>query len=677
MAVNPRLIIQVISETATTEKGRKALLIAVIAPLAIILMALIVFVGLITGLISIVQNADLSYHWQYVRSSLSELFDGIKNDINIDVKNEVYDFMPDFSINLSKAAIGTNFDGSFLVLYDENENEKAQAVMKECADELRSLKTKSDFNTFIERYPESELEYTDITKIEFTDDNGIDNLNKYEENVRTFLYSCAAETLPQYEYTFKEISIDGKPAEVQTLTVTDSAGNMQTVEYTCIGGGEIDIPQFLAMYNVYQMRDFLLSNKYNGESFEAYFEEVMERIPETEDVAEAYFEASWRDVIDGRSAVGINAFQVSDLCNMIEEANMDGAVKIEMERTSDKLSILLETAGTDVWAEVFGITEELEKYVDETQRAIELALEDAGIPEEQYTLSLNNMVQMALFVYFEGFFQLPVSGAELASGTNGILSQFGEASSLHEYNYGSVANDYGAAERGITLQLENADTAIHADLLNCDETVITMAYIFDVWDAEEHELDRQHMPSAIENPANKIYNRSAVTIAYIIDTMRFEEMYGFPFPRINNFDPDGGYVTLLLEFTCLDRLNGITEYDKGRMLEDIFGTRDDVIIGYCHNGYYDKEYDWKGDSMAYYHNLSSDECVPHVGIKTFFLAGASEPEKADEHSATYRGPSMMNENTTTVMKVNPRLWFKGFRTAISEELLATLDTAVS
>ena len=248
------------------------------------------------------------------------------------------------------------------------------------------------------------------------------------------------------------------------------------------------------------------------------------------------------------------------------------------------------------------------------------------------------MVQAALFVYFEGFFELPVDSSELASGSNGILSQYGDVSDIHEYNYGSIANDYGLPERGITHHLENADTEIHADLLNCDDSVITEAFIYDVWNAEEHELDRANMPSAIQNPANKIFNRSAVTIAYIIDTGEFEKVYGFPFPKINNYYPNGDNtmlsesepkrstdaaqpssdydtVTLLLEFTCLDRLNGIVELDKGRDIEELFGSRDNVVIGYCHNGYYDSEYDKSGDEMGYYHTMLSDECIPHICVK--------------------------------------------------------------
>lgn len=234
-------------------------------------------------------------------------------------------------------------------------------------------------------------------------------------------------------------------------------------------------------------------------------------------------------------------------------------------------------------------------------------------------------------------------------------------------------------------------------MLNCDDSVITEAFIYDVWNAEEHELDRANMPSAIQNPANKIFNRSAVTIAYIIDTGEFEKVYGFPFPKINNYYPNGDNtmlsesepkrstdaaqpssdydtVTLLLEFTCLDRLNGIVELDKGRDIEELFGSRDNVVIGYCHNGYYDSEYDKSGDEMGYYHTMLSDECIPHICVKTFFYTGSvSRPTVEANDIPSYNGPSTISDSSTTAMRVNPRLWFKGFRTGMSEELFETLS----
>lgn len=41
-------------------------------------------------------------------------------------------------------------------------------------------------------------------------------------------------------------------------------------------------------------------------------------------------------------------------------------------------------------------------YVEQAQTAIEMALAEAEISQDEWTVSLDNMVQLALFVYFEG-----------------------------------------------------------------------------------------------------------------------------------------------------------------------------------------------------------------------------------------------------------------------------------
>ncbi len=418
-------------ESLRSEKVRKTLLNVIFMSLGVIMLIIIVIVGIITGLLSIAENSNLIQHWKYVRTSLSEIFDGMRNDIDTDVKAEVYDFMPDFSINLSKATIGNKFDGNPLVLYDEDEIAVAQSVMLQYAYQLRGVKNEADFEAYMTSYPDDALEYTDIIKIQFTDDTDIENIDKYPENLQRFLYNRASEELPTYTYTFEETSVEGKPAEIQTLIVADGSGNTQTVEYTCIGGGQIYIPQILAMFSVHQMRDFI-----EMKNNEQHIAQIVNDIPETQELAEAYFEESWKGVVDGKGAINLSVFEVSTLCQIVEQAKLDGAVRIEMERTADKLSIVLETAVADIWSEVFDLTEDMNEYVSEIQLAIEMALDRVKIPVEERTLSLNNMVQMALFVYFEGFFEFPVDSSDLAAGTNGILSQYGDSSKLHEYNYG-------------------------------------------------------------------------------------------------------------------------------------------------------------------------------------------------------------------------------------------------
>ena len=645
MAVNPKIIMLAV-QAAKNEKIRKVALYIVFMSLGLILMIFVVFTGLISGLFAVVENSNLKNHWEYMRTNISEVFKGIESEINTDVKEEVYNFMPDFSINLSKATIANNFDGSSLILYDEDEISRAENIMRDYAGQLRAIKSQDELVSYISDF-DTELSFSDISNIRFTDDTGIDNLSEYSDELKTFLYHRAMEQMSKYNYTFEKVEVDGKSADRQILVVTTADGSTQTVEYTCIGGGEIYLPEFLAMYHIRQVREYLIKVTENkiAEDVDSQLASAVGDIPDTKEEAQEYIESSWNSMINGKGAINLNIFEVSNLRTIMENANMDGAVKIETERSSDKLSITLETVGSDVWKETFQIEEDLWEYVEQTQSAIEMALTDAEIPEDEWTISLDNMVQLALFVYFEGFFELPVSSSDLAPGGNGILSQCGDVSELHQYTYGT--KDMGVPERGITLELTGR-TAIRADLLNCG-SCIQDAFIYDVWNMDEQD---------IANDTNsKVFNQSAVTIAYIIDTDQFEEDYGFPFPTINGLR-GGNTITLFLEFTCLSEVE-FEDLDIGSSVD-----LENLTVGYSHDGYYSDTYD-KG---LWRHHLNRDECIPHVGIKTYFMSGEAAAPDPPQGTHYYGGPSAKNIGVVA----NPRLWFKAFRTGMSDELFETI-----
>lgn len=645
MAVNPKIIMMV-AQAAKSEKVRKAVLYIVFMTFGLIMMIFVVFTGLISGLFAVIENTNLKNHWDYMRANISEVFNGIEGEINSDVKDEVYDFMPEFSVNLSKATIANNFDGSSLILYDEDEISRAENIMRDYAGQLRAIKSQDEFVSYISDF-DTELSFSDISNIRFTDDTGIDNLSEYSDELKTFLYHRAMEQMSKYNYTFEMVEVDGKSADRQTLVVTTADGSTQTVEYTCIGGGEIYLPEFLAMYHIRQVREYLIKVTENkiAEDVDSQLASAVGDIPDTKEEAQEYIESSWNSMINGKGAINLNIFEVSNLRTIMENANMDGAVKIETERSSDKLSITLETIGSDLWKETFQIEEDLWEYVEQTQSAIEMALTDAEIPEEEWTISLDNMVQLALFVYFEGFFELPVSSSDLAPGGNGILSQCGDVSELHQYTYGT--KDMGVPERGITLELTGR-TAIHADLLNCG-SCIQDAFIYDVWNMDEQD---------IANDTNsKVFNQSAVTIAYIIDTDQFEDDYGFPFPTINGLR-HGSTITLFLEFTCLSEVE-FKDLDIGSSVD-----LENLTVGYSHDGYYSDTYD-KG---LWRHHLNRDECIPHVGIKTYFMSGEAAAPDPPQGTHYYGGPSAKDIGIVA----NPRLWFKAFRTGMSDELFETI-----
>lgn len=158
MAVNPKIIMMVV-DTLSTEKGRNTALKIVMVILGLIMMIFTVFAGIISGLLDVVETTDLQNHWQYIKSNLSDIFRGMETEIDDDVRAEVYNFMPDFSINLSKAAINSEFDGSSLILYDSEEIESAKAVMLQYAEELRSIGTESEFQQYIAAFDDTNISF--------------------------------------------------------------------------------------------------------------------------------------------------------------------------------------------------------------------------------------------------------------------------------------------------------------------------------------------------------------------------------------------------------------------------------------------------------------------------------------------------------------------------------------
>ena len=190
MAVNPKIIMMVV-DTLSTEKGRNIVLKIVMVILGLIMMIFTVFAGIISGLLDVVETIDLQNHWRYIKSNLSDIFRGMETEIDDDVRAEVYDFMPDFSINLSKAAINSEFDGSSLILYDSEEIESAKAVMLQYAEELRSIGTENEFQQYIAAFDDTDISFSDITDVHFREDANLDKISEYKDGVKRFLYTRA------------------------------------------------------------------------------------------------------------------------------------------------------------------------------------------------------------------------------------------------------------------------------------------------------------------------------------------------------------------------------------------------------------------------------------------------------------------------------------------------------
>ncbi|MGN0680165.1 MAG: hypothetical protein ACI4JS_10920 [Oscillospiraceae bacterium] len=548
MAIDPKLLMTIV-EAARSEKIRNMVLYIVLFALGFVMLIFTAYGGMLSGLFCIVQNATLKADWSHYSKSISGVFDDLRSELSDELKKEVYDFMPDFSTNLSKAMISQSIEEDEVVAFDENDIVVPNA---------------------------------------------------------------------KYIYTVDTVVLGGSEAKRQTLSVEDGKES-QTVEYICIGG-EIYLPEFLAMFNVRQTQSYLIGiAESDTKEVDEKIEEIVGSVPETEEDFTKYMKEVWKSTIEGTGSANVGIFKTAALKSIIKNANLHGTATVDIEKSDNKLSIILETVDSDTWKKVFEIDETLWDYVEQEKMTIEMALNAAQIPEEERTISLDGVVQASLFEYFDGLFELPVSNSRFER----ILSEFGNTSALHTQNGSSVVNE------GIILQLNKKAAIDHALQNNCDSFVEDV-FIYDVWNMDDMGVEDK----------SKVYNRGAITIAYIIDVKKFRKAYGFPFPDIDGVVTDSGYVTLCLEYSCLNSLN----YNKSNVGGSVPYT---TYIGSTHDGAYDSRYDigeWQH---------SSDSCLPHVGIKVQICSG--KLSKPKDNDGTYNGLSRKDIGVA----VNPRLWFKG------------------
>lgn len=427
----------------------------------------------------------------------------------------------------------------------------------------------------------------------------------------------------RYTYSIESVVVDDCRAKKQTLCVSDGR-ETKSVEYICVGG-EIYLPEFLAMYNVHQTQKYLLeANESNTSEVEEKIEEIVGNAPETEEEFAEYMKEVWNNTIEGTGKANVGLFKTAALKAIIKEANIDGAATLEIDRDDDELTITLQTISSDTWKEVFEIDESLWDYVEQEKMTIELALNAAQVPEEERTISLDGIVQTSLFEYFGGMFEMPVKSERLTD-----VLEFGSPSPLH------VKDNTPTVNEGMTLILSQKSSVEHLLSDNCD-SFVESSFVYDVWNMNEMEIEDR----------SRLYNQGAVTFAYVINVKKFKDTFGFQFPDIDGVVDDSGYITLLIEYSCLD---------NNRLKTSDIGGEVKWDIGSSHDGTAD------GFTGSYQH---SSDCSAHIGLKVAACSGKLEKQTKEKvEDKNYDG---LSDGINGAVMVNPRLWFKGLTVNESE-----------
>lgn len=631
MAVS--VIVKVGAKLLSSKKGRR-FIVGIICAVFLLLFGITAAVWfIIASYFGLVGNAMtdvlINQSWSDINKYVAGALDDVNNTISGEIKETTYSFMPDFSINLSKAVLQQTLEennASTILLYDSSDIEKYDKLADEAVTTLKAVKSQSDLNKI---FPDKKYKYSDL---ENDTAFSLNDKNNFKEETKEMIQKLVRKGLPDYNYIITEKTVDSKNYKTQILTVK-SGENTDTVQYTVSGAGDIYLPLFIAMYhakNGVYVKDMLKNS-------------VSELTSDIADNTESNGIADYNDFIATVRLANIDLFGAAEIGRAVTNAISNGAISITHKITSDennrKLTLTLVMPSQKEWEEMFGVSEK-EDIVTDNLKVIETMLEKAGITDLYFPVAAT--MKSALFTYFEGFFNLPVNSSELENRV--ILTSLNAEQFFHHNGL------YTAYDGGVTLALKDSEVPVRIDILPNATDVIQDAFIYDVYDSEEHNI--------IKSTPNYTYNCSAVEIAYIIDVDTFKEQYGFDFPTIvttngNTFEA-GDTITMLIEYSCMGRIT-VKEDDIGRSLSDIFG--DSWIIGYSHSGAHSKEKDEGFDATGWYHTFGSKKNVYHLGIKAAFIDGeVVRPEYQEPHA--YNGLSIKNVGA----KVNPLLWFKAFRT---------------
>lgn len=359
-------ILKVVATLSSSEKGRKAIGVALLTPVIILLLVVGVFVALLTGLFGLlygaVRDTSVSQSWNDIRKNVESALNGVNSSINTQIKNDTYDFMPDFSINLSKSVLQKTFsegNNSFLLLYDTKEVNDSVAKAKKYIDKLKKVKSQKELEQINKEIDLSGYKYSDLAKDkEFRDDKSYD-MSKYSQSTVQLINTLVKPEMPTYDYDEETVTIDGVKSKKQILTVHKDS-KTQIVEYTCYGEGDIYLPRLLALYQAETFSRFEDMAESDASGLDNDIASAIENVSSDE---------SGGATADGFDVACLNVFQAQEIGQIFERAALEGkfSAKVNTEKndTTEKLSITVKTPSEDDWYEMFNVDEKYRDYTKE------------------------------------------------------------------------------------------------------------------------------------------------------------------------------------------------------------------------------------------------------------------------------------------------------------------------
>lgn len=151
MAVS--VIVKVGVKLLSTKKGRR-FIVGIICAVFMLLFGITAAVWfIIASYFGLIGNAMsdvlINQSWSDINKYVDSALNDVNNTINGEIKETTYSFMPDFSINLSKAVLQQTLEknnASTILLYDSSDIEKYDKLADEAITMLKAVKSQSDLN---------------------------------------------------------------------------------------------------------------------------------------------------------------------------------------------------------------------------------------------------------------------------------------------------------------------------------------------------------------------------------------------------------------------------------------------------------------------------------------------------------------------------------------------------
>jgi|GEM_PF-4323342 len=626
------VLIRALSKVFTDKKTWKIIGAFTIGFFLIIALFFSTFISMITGFFGMFTFNNPQKSWDKIKNNVSKSIDKLNESKQDDVKDTIYEFMPNLNFELKKNSLAQKYENHSLIFDTQTMNkinsfisDVRLSLYREQNDEFYSLLSNNNITGF---------NYEDLYEnYAFRFNSRLINVDEYTDNTRNFINAVIDNN---------KTTIDYKTEKINDQTTYTIKTENKILKVIFDGNNEINVPQFLAMYQTRVLYDTMNSvNSDNADEINSDIEEVLS-YADKEDL-DAADDDLWKGIQGEQSdSFNIKTFNTSALTKIIGSSELN--YNLKTEKSTDQgieiLTITVKSPTTEEWFEIFGITEEKKSTYENNLSTIKQTLSEANIRSDQQTIKTSSLIDESFFSEFQGILNSPVNSSYIKD-----ITSFGEIDDIHQKSISGIKSY--TWEEGLTYKLTSTTTPVYAKLT--DQSYIEDVIVTDAWDMDNHDI--------ILDEPSYTYNRCAVQLAIIINVRDFKKTYGYDFPKIydvngDELKPSSNKITFLIEYNGLKSLAQINETHIGKSVKQLMSKG--ITIGYANDGSIDKTKDDMEHSPLHY-RYYQNKSFPSLTVQAAFTnKNVTKFNKPENYS--YKGLSSVEKTT----RVNPLLWISNY-----------------